>query len=779
MHTAYETYPLMILKKFTVIFAVALVFALTACEAVGLGGAAAPVSEGSAVIQNPIIAPQDPRDVVSAFLNAWSAEDYDSMFALLSSQSQQLTSQPVFRQFYLDADTQVVIDSVRHRVNSVREQGDSVAVNYDVTIVSPLFGDIEDPGRTMRLVRTPQGWRIAWTTMDIFNGYAAAASLTATSRRPARGSIYDRDGDPIVEQDASVVELYIMRNEIRDETACLDLLATLLRRQRGDLQTFFARFDPGTIFGFGDLDPDVFAFYNQQLSDVCAIRSDTRVTRRYVGNGAAAHITGYVGQIGIEEQESYLSRGYTTADLVGKTGIEAQFEEELAGTPTRILQIIEPGGLVVRELGGAEGSPSQSVTLTIDDRLQLAAAQALADAYNYAEPNWANRAHSTGGGIVALDVNTGAVLALASFPTYDPGIFNPDTGVWLVGDYINSLSNDVRQPFINRVTQQQYPPGSVFKVVTTAAVAAEGVWRAGEVFNCLRVWNGRGFGDTREERFDWRNFEPEEANFDTGEVTISGALTASCNPFYYQMGAQLFTERGADVLSSYARQMGLGRPTGIDLTPPPEASGQIINPRGVDAAISNAIGQNDTQVSIIQMARLTAGIANGGTLYQPYIVQSVGPEDGAPTYEGQPTVAGDMGLTDQVLDIVRRGMCDVTDASVYGATSGQRLGTAWFVFSDPEFYPAPFTVCGKTGTAQTGQREPMGWFIAYAPADNPQIAVAAMIEYSREGSETAAPIVRRLLEAYFNVPAQQIAPYPEWWTGEYVPLNIPEGSTGL
>lgn len=767
----------MTLKRITVL--IVFVLALTGCEAVGLGGAPAPASDSGSAIQNPIAAPQNPRDVVSAFLNAWSAKDYDSMYALLSSQSQQLTSQPVFRQFYLDADTQVVIDSLRHRISSVREQGDSVAVHYDLTIVSPLFGEIEDPGRTMRLVRAPAGWRIAWTTMDIFSGYAAGASLVATSRRPTRGNIYDRDGDLIVEQDATVVELYIMRNEIRDEPACLDLLAMLLRRQRSDLQTFFARFDPGTIFGFGDLDPDVFAFYNQQLSDVCAIRSDTRVTRRYVGHGTSAHITGYIGQISVEEQESYLARGYTTSDLIGKTGIEAIWEEELAGTPTRILQIIEPGGLVVRELGGAEGSPAQSVTLTIDDRLQAAAAQALADAFNYAEPNWGNRAHATGGGIVALDINSGAVLALASFPSFDPGIFNPDTGVWLVGDYIISLTNDVRQPFINRVTQQQYPPGSVFKIVTTAAAAAENVWRPGEIFNCERVWNGRGFGDTREERYDWRNFEPEEANFDTGEVTISGALTASCNPFYYQMGALLFTERGPDVLNSYARQMGLGRATGIDLNPPPEASGQIVNPRGVDAAISNAIGQNDTQVSIIQMARLVAGIANGGTLYQPYIVQRVGPEDGDPTYVAEPRVVGEMGLSQQVLDIVRRGMCDVTDSTVYGATSGQRLGTAWFVFSDPDYYPAPFTVCGKTGTAQTGRTEPMGWFVAYAPADNPQIAVAAMIEYSREGSETAAPIVRRLLETYFDVPPQQVAPYPQWWRGEYVPLNIPEGSTGV
>jgi penicillin-binding protein 2 len=615
--------------------------------------------------------------------------------------------------------------------------------------------------------------------MDIFDGYASGAQLSTDERRQPRGNIYDRNRELLVEQGGTVTELYVAQNEMSDYEGCLTLLADVLRQQRGDLVTMLNRYSVETIVPLGDVDPEEFAIYNQDLTNLCSIRTDSRETRRYVGHGSVVHVTGFVGQIQLDELESYERRGYTADDLVGRNGIEIQYEAELAGEASRVLRITEPGGLLVRELAGAEGAPPQSVTLTLDRNLQLAAAQALADAYNYAEGNWANREHSTGGGVVVLDIHTGAVLALASFPMFDPGIFNPDTPIFNVGEYTINLGQDVRQPYLNRVIQNSYAPGSTFKIVTTAAAAATGVQSPDEIFYCPRIWTaGREqYGDSLPERFDWRNFEGEEFNFDTGEVTMAEALTASCNPFFYEMGALLF-DRGASTLRDYAVDMGLGNRTGFDMTLPSEAAGHLEVPLAVDAAISQAIGQQDTQVTILQMARMVAGVANGGTLYEPYIVQSVGVDGESPTFVAEPQIAGDMGLSAEVLDIVRQGMCMVTDRDVIGRTSGEPLGTAWFVFDDPNGTGiAPYTVCGKTGTAQTGEIEPHGWFVAFAPADNPQIAIAAMIEYSREGSETAAPIVRRILDTYFNAPP---APYPWWWfENEYVPLNIPEGSTGV
>lgn len=754
--------------------ALLLTLTLGACEGITLPGGSA---DGGPVTLLQIA--QSPEDVARSFLEAWGRRDYDAMYALLSPQSQSLTGQPVFRTIYEAADAQIGLQGVTATFGRTQEQGESAAVTYGVTLDSTFFGALADSGRTMRLVQSPSGWRVAWTSNDIFDGYSSGTSLEVVLRRDPRGNILDHDGRPLVEQDATVIELYLTRSNIPDEAACIDLLATLLLQQRGDLAQRIAQYNFDTQFPVGDMDPETYSRYGQQLSDSCAIVTGSRETRRYAGHGAAVHVTGYVGQIPIELVSGFEARGYDASDLIGRIGIEAQYESELAGESSRVLRVVEPGRMAVREIAQAEGRAPVDVTLTIDYELQMAATQAMNDAFNYAEGNWAAREHSTGGGLVVLDIHTGAVLALTSFPTFDPGIFNPDTPQFNVGAFQIALQNDARQPYLNRVLQNSYAAGSTFKIVTLGAAAEESIFRPNDIFYCGRVWEGQPYGDTFPQRYDWRNFEGEGANFDTGEVTMSEALAASCNPFFYQAGALLFRDRGPGTVAQYARGMGLGRATGLDFTDPPEVNGQLETPQGADAAISQAIGQGNTQVTILQMARLVAGIANGGTLYQPYIVESVGASDGQPAYEATPEVAGQMPLSAATIAVIQDGMCMVTDSTVYGRSSGERLGTAWFVFTDPDFYPISYTVCGKTGTSQTGRPEPHGWFVAFAPADNPQIAIAGLIEHGREGSETIAPVIRRVLDTYFEVPPNQVAPFPSWWyNNSYVPLRIPEGSTG-
>jgi penicillin-binding protein 2 len=718
-----------------------------------------------------------PADAVRVFLDAWGRRDYNAMYAQISPESQRLVALPVFRTTYEQADGEIGTSGVTYTIGETTEQGMTAAVKYDISIASNTFGAINDAGRTMRVVKGGDGvWRVAWTTMDIFDGFASGARLEAIARRPPRGNIYDRTGRLLVEQDGETMTLFVSRQTISDYEGCLDLMATLLRRERGELADLFDNYNTDTVFPVGDIDPAEYEPNAGSLTNTCGALTDTRTTRRYVGHGISSHVVGYVGQIPSEQVANYAERGYEQGDLVGLSGVELAYEAQLAGTPTRALQIVEPGGLVVRELAGAEGSLPEHVFLTLDVSLQRAAQQALSDAYNFAVNNWANREHSTGGGIVALDINSGAVLALASYPSFDPGIFSPDTPIFLVGDYIAQLSTDARRPFINRVTQNQYFPGSTFKIITMAAAANERLVARGDPFYCGLEWSGQEYGDTLPVRLDWRASEDEEFRIPTGQITIEQALTASCNPFFYQMGALLYSRRGAGTLTDYARRMGLGQQTGLAPTLP-EVAGSIVPPNSVEEAINVAIGQHETQVTLIQMARMVAAIANGGTLYQTYVVQQVGGgEEGiTPSFMAQPQVVGELNFSAETYEILRTGMCAVTRSDVLAADTGNPLGTAWGVFDDPEGFPATYRVCGKTGTAQTGRIEPHGWFVAYAPADNPQIAVVAMIEHGREGSETGAWIVRRLLDAYFGV---QVGSFPGWWLDPYDPLNIPQGSTG-
>jgi penicillin-binding protein 2 len=719
-------------------------------------GLAAPILQAS----------QSPEDAAKAFLDAWKSAKYEDMYAALSTQSQEIYALPVFKTSYEDAADALSLSGIEYTVSKTEIQGAAAAVTYDVSFVSPVFGTIDDPGRTLRLVQKPGGWGVAWSSMDIFDGLAAGSRLEVTSRRQPRGTIYDRNGQPLVEPTGTLIPVYAAQQDMPNVDDCLDLLADVLMKQRYDLVNYFAPFAPDTIFYLGTIDAETEAARGQELRDICAasIYTDSsRDVRHYVLGSGAVHLTGYVGQIPVEELQSYQDRGYASGDLVGLSGIEQQYEEVLGGQPEKVLRIISSTGVILRELGGKQGTDPESVTLTIDRDLQSATAHALVDAFNYAEPNWAAPGISPGAGAVVIDVKTGAILAMSSYPFFDPNIFNPDSPIESRGIAVSDVYGDPRQPLRNRVVQEQYFPGSTFKIITLSAALSENLFPE-PTFYCDLTWDGRAKGDTASPRFDWRSFEPEDSPTSNaaGELTASQALTASCNPFFYEMGVRLF-QKSPDSLVGYARRLGLGAATGLDRVFG-EASGSLPNPTAIEQGINEAIGQGGIQVTILQMARMVASIANGGTLYKPFLVEKVGGDNGTmPVMQAEPVVIGDNGLSDAVMNQVKQGMCAVTTDTT--------LGTAWFNFEE-----ASFLTCGKTGTAQSGRREPYGWFVAYAPKDDPQIAVAVMVEYSREGSETAGPIARRILDSYFG---QTAYPYPEWWfENEYVPLEIPNNATG-
>lgn len=712
---------------------------------------------------------QRPADVVRSFLEAWNRREYQTMYLLLATESQGRTPLPVFQATYENVAQAITLGELGFTIGETEIQGMVAAVKYDITLQSPSFGTIDDPGRTMRLVETPAGWRIAWTTMDLFDGLAANARVEVDSDLPVRGHIYDRSGNFLVEENGTILEIYAQIQSMANTDECFRVLGTALRRDYREIATAAADYNPETIFFVGDMDPEEFATRSGALNQWCGINRQSglvreRSDRRYVGHGAATHITGYLGQA----SEEAIAAGANPGELVGQMGVELAYNEQLRGQAVRLLRITEPGGTVIRDLGGAEGVPAQDVYLTIDRDLQLATAQAIYDAYMAAERNWASR--SAAAAAVILDVDDSAILALVSYPTFDPGLFSPNTPFPFPSAYLNSRPN---QPLLNRATQEQYAPASTFKVVTTAAVAEEGLVDADDTFYCDLQWtNGARYGDTLPVRLDWRASEvdPEQV-FPTGDVTIAGALTSSCDPWFYEMGARLFREVGPSTLSTYARRMGLGSRYG--LAPVfQEAAGVIPNTMAVEQAINEAIGQGDVQVTPLQMANLVAGLANGGTVHQPYIVQQIGRVGEPPSFIAQPRVIGDMDLSEQTLDVVRKGMCDVTTTEARNTTNGNPLGTAWFAFENTYY-----SICAKTGTAQTNA-EPHAWFVAYVPAENPQIAIVVLVQNSREGSEVAAPIVRRIIDDYLNVPAENFAAWPEWWSGDYVPLTIAAGGTG-
>jgi penicillin-binding protein 2 len=481
------------------------------------------------------------------------------------------------------------------------------------------------------------------------------------------------------------------------------------------------------------MEPAAYDQSHAQLEQICAAQFSSRPTRRYLNGTIAPSIVGTVGYPDEAQLPAIEAAGFTGDSILGKSGIEQSWDETLRGQPGGRLVIVSSSGNILREVARTVSRPPESIWLTIDSDLQAHVMQIIDSAYKAGKDGWASA--SKGAAAVIMDVHTGEILAMVSYPTYDANAFSPfpDIGKDAANQVIAQLQADTRRPLLNRATQGVYPLGSVMKTVSAVAVADSGVYALDERYTCTGIWNR----DIT--RYDW--FAPGH-----GTQTLSQAITHSCNPYFYEVGYQM-NQFDPYALPSYMRRAGFGALTG--LTDIAEESGFIPDPDwkrvniGIDWSFSDAvnisIGQGEVQVTPLQVARWFAAIANGGTLYRPQLVEKVGILGESPSFVNEPDPMADVNIRPEVFAVLREGLCNVTR---------RQDGTAEFQFRD---YPdlQQIGVCGKTGTAQDGTRPTHAWFAAYAPMDDPEIAVVVVAENGGEGSGTAAPIVRDILRYYF------------------------------
>jgi penicillin-binding protein 2 len=489
-------------------------------------------------------------------------------------------------------------------------------------------------------------------------------------------------------------------------------------------------------FDIGEIGQEALLAEKAALERVCTLEYKRQLTRRYIAGGLAPHVVGYVGRIPAESVDYWVARGYSPDALIGLDGIEREQEAVLAGRGPAALALTLRGK-EVRKLAERPAQPSQGIYLTIDRRLQEAVQNILKDAWENAP--W--RGTSTGGAAVVMDVNTGEILAIASYPDFNTEVFNPYSSIKDAAQRIQTWLKDPRKPTFNRASMGQYAPGSVFKIVSMAAAADSGTIGVNAPYYCGALWNGAALGDRT--RYDWIYGSGQH-----GSITLRQALTGSCDIYFWHVGWTL-NRKNPQLLFDYARRMGLGAPTGVKGIS--EAAGFLPDPAtyvnlsglkwsGSDA-LNAVIGQGSIQVTPLQITRMVAAIANGGTLYEPLIISKIG-IIGEPSFEAKPTPNGKLDFKPEVMRALQTGMCEVT--------TNKTIGTAEFIFSDLK----GVVVCGKTGSAQTTQFFPHGWFTAYAgrTADKPEIAVTVIVEFSHEGSFVAAPIVRSIVEAYYKMP---------------------------
>lgn len=655
--------------------------------------------------------------VAQAYLAAWSKADYTAMYSLLSSNSQVRINQEQFQTYYTSALNEATVTQVETQLQSLLHNGDRASATFFSGWQTSLFGPI-NANNQMQLTFADGRWGVEWQPTLVLPQLGQGVNLAFLSEQPTRGNIYDNNFHALATQ-GQMVTVGVIPQYLEDETAVIDNLARITGVKPDKIDAAISAARPDWFVPIAEIDFETSLEFDNLLNNLPGVDRRAHEIRTYNDGETAAHTIGYMGKIPAEKKQDYLDQGYRGDELIGLAGVEGYAESELAGQRGGRLVTLSPSREMLSEIESVAARAGSSVYLTLDTIFQATVEQLLGERL---------------GAVVVMDPNTGAIFAQASYPRFKPAVFTTgfDVEAWV------DLYTDETRPLVNRATQGLYPPGSVFKIVTiSAGMEALGL-EPDNRYVCTGKWDGLG-----------KEFE-KKCWLETGHgnINLIDGLTQSCDVVFYEVGLALH-KADPQLLPDYARSFGLGQPT--DVIGLAESNGVVpddawkranLNQPLFDGdAVNSAIGQGYMLGTPLQISRLLAAIGNGGRLLRPYLIEKIVNVDGTEQIF-EPEETGVLPLSAENLDLIRR--------SLEAVVSGAR-GTARQAFEG-----ISYSVAGKTGTSESGQEEPHAWFAGYAPADEPQVAVAVVLEHAGEGSKEAAPLFRQLVEAFFDWQAQQI-----------------------
>jgi len=709
------------------------IFLLAACT---------PGGEATSTLPTPVVAitpAPSAEAAIRSFLDALAVEDYASMYTLLTQASRDAMPQEDFAARYTEALNAMAVDAIEYSVLSTLTNPETAQAAFRITYRSNLFEDIQRDFNANFLLENGD-WRLQWDTGLILPEMAGNKRLAAYHTSPARGDIYDRNGVALVTQ-SDVYALGLIAGNVAEESenTLFNLLYRLTAVRPDIIANDYFNYPDESYVPVGEASAAVVE--NSPVLNFDGVQWDVYNSRFYEP-GIGAHITGYTLFIDETTMNDYRRLGYSGGERVGMTGIERWAEEYLHGTNAASLHLVSDDKQTVESiLDIVDATPASSITLTIDSDLQEQAQAAM---------------DGLPGAIVVMELDTGRILALVSSPDYDPNLFETVYNVNSMN--LGSMWNDPMLPLNNRATNETYPLGSVFKIVSMAAALESGQFTAESTFDCTYDYTEL-VASGGPILYDWTYTRCEEEKAQTGldvctgvnaqpsgMLTLPQGLMRSCDPWFYHIGYTLYTNGQENAISDMARAFGLGSETGLGQIE--EAPGLIPNSTDGTNATSIAIGQGDVKVSPLQVARFIAAIGNGGTLYRPQIVEQIQPTSGDPIQVFRPEAMGALPISPENLQTIQDAMRSVVENP--RGTAYSRLGTFGI------------DTAAKTGTAENGSTDPHAWFAGYSLAnrpDKPDIAVAVVVNFQGEGSVYAAPIFRRVMEIYFN---GQLGPVYPW-----------------
>jgi penicillin-binding protein 2 len=534
---------------------------------------------------------------------------------------------------------------------------------------------------------------------------------------PPRGIIYDRNGRPLVKNIPSF-DISVVKEDMPKDPETLSALGRLIGLEQEKIMAKLNSrpvkpFEPVTLKE--DVPFEEVAQVEARKIDFPGLQIKIVGGREYMYGHSASHVLGYLGSISIGQMRAPEYREVPRESVIGQFGIEKIYDSALRGIAGKKVIEVDAVGSIVKVVRIQRPIKGKNIKLTIDINLQVEAERSL---------------RGKAGAVVALQPDTGEVLALASSPTFDPNLFvrGINEREW------KKLVNDPLKPLLNRAIQSQYPPGSTFKIITSIAALEQrtvsdhtnyyckGFIYFGRVFRC---WKWAGHGDVR----------------------LQKAIVQSCDVYFYEIGQKL----DIDTLAQYAFGYGLGRQTGIDLEGEvpglvPTSGWKFENKKEkwyTGETLNTVIGQGYLSATPIQMARVMATVVNGGKLYEPHLLMEQGSKTRA---------KGVVKIRQNNIELIKKALLAVVE---------DKKGTGKLASSEI------ISIAGKTGTTQVvggvsknkeleDKYRDHAWFVAYAPVDRPQIAVAVFVEHGGHGSTGAAPIAKRIIEAYYNAEERMV-----------------------
>ena len=566
-------------------------------------------------------------------------------------------------------------------------------------------------------------WYLQVVKGTYYHELAEQNRVRTVDLKPARGLIFDRHGE-LLANNVPSFNLYLTVEDIRDRDGMAAALEELIGLPRAETMKRLIQQAKSyvPILLKSGLTLREAALLEGHRLELTGLRVQAESQRNYVHGPLGSHLLGYVGEVSPEQQEEPDFAGLVQGSIIGKAGVEKTYDRMLRGKPGEKTIEVDARGNELKTVAVVEQTPGDDLYLSLDLRLQ-----------RFAEPLLG----AESGAIVALDPRNGDVLVMASSPAYDPNVLSRGLtpALW------EQIASDTSHPLTNRALQGQYPPGSTFKIMVASAALESDKWSADTKVRCTGA-----FSSGRHVFKDWKRGGH-------GVMDLYNALVQSCDVYFYNVGQRL----GIDTIAETARLFGLGQPTGIDL--PSERVGVVPSiewkqrvrkePWYPGETISTSIGQGYITVTPLQMAVAIGAVSNGGALHRPRLVRAVRERATGRVQEYPSVERGPVPLQEGTFHLLQDALREVVLHGTGGRARSQLI-----------------SIAGKTGTAQTvGARASQAstneeaipkqfrdhaWFVAYAPAEDPKVAVAVLVENTGHGGTYAAPIAKALIEEYWK-----------------------------